>query len=372
VGVLIYQLQVKCLNMDGYKLGDISSFLNASSTVDQKPANDLFAAPAVVAVEEVYAPKPDSVPAKGKRPKKSKTIEAEPEEPKFPQLSPEQQLEVNKRTLFVGNLPVGLKRKQLRKLFADFGKIESLRFRSVAISDLKLGRKVCLKTNKINENATSKNAYIVFEHEECLDKALTKNGSVVNDLNIRVDKVVKSKKEVKEDTKNSIFLGNIPFAATDEDIRAALVQCGEIEYVRLLRDAKTNIGKGIGYVKFVDSAGVMFAMKIKDNVEVNGRKLRIQRCKSKLTLENTQKAKEMKAKKNEESQNSFRGRKSKSSDKEVFVGKSVKSRSKKFDPNRRPKPKTQKPMTKQKFDKKVNKTSKKGGVVATKGKKDKQ
>ncbi|XP_063689780.1 RNA-binding protein 34-like [Bolinopsis microptera] len=309
--------------MDGYKIGDISSFLNASSTVDQKPANDLFAAaaPAVVAVEEVYAPKPDSVP--GKRPKKNKSIEAEPEEPKFPQLSPEEQLEVNKRTLFVGNLPVGLKRKQLRKLFADFGKIQSLRFRSVAISDLKLGRKVCLKTNKINENATSKNAYIVFEHEECLDKALAKNGSVVNDLNIRVDKVVKSKKEVKEDTKNSIFLGNIPFAATDEDIRAALAQCGDIEYVRLLRDAKTNIGKGIGYVKFVDSAGVMFAMKIKDNVEVNGRKLRIQRCKSKLTLENTQKAKELKSKKNEESQNSFRGRKSKSSDKEVFAGKSL-------------------------------------------------
>ena len=348
--------------MDGYKVGDISSLLNANSSVDQKPTNDLFATnvPAAVAIEEVYV-KPDPLPAKGKRPKKTKIIEQEPEESKFPKLSPEEQLLIDKRTLFIGNLPVGLKRKQLRKLFADFGKIQTLRFRSVAISDLKLGRKVCLKTNKINENATSKNAYIVFEHEECLDKALSKNGSLVNEHYIRVDKVVKSKQEIKEDSKNSIFLGNVPFSATEEDIRTALLQCGDIEYVRLLRDAKTNVGKGFGYVKFVDSSGVMFAMKIKDNVEVNGRKLRIQRCKSKITLENTKKAKEVRTKQKEETQKkSFRGRKSKSSDKDMFAGKKTKSRNKKFDPDRRPKGKKQKTMSKQKFDKKVNKTSKKG------------
>lgn len=357
--------------MDEYKVGDISSFLNASSTDSLKSSNELFSSiQPTIAVEEVYA-KPVSIPVsvKGKRPKKTKIVEDEPEEPKFPKLSPDEQLEIDKRTLFIGNLPVGLKRKQLRKLFQDYGKIASLRFRSVAISDLKLGRKICLKTNKINENALNKNAYIVFEHEECLDKALSKNGSMVNDRCIRVDKVVKSRQQVKDDSKNSIFIGNIPFAATEEEVRAALVQCGEIEYVRLLRDAKTNIGKGFGYVKFVDSSGVMFAMKIKDNVEVNGRKLRIQRCKSKITLENTKKAKELKAKKKEEAQASFRGRKSKSSDKSAFQSKKPRSHNKKVDLDKRPK--KNKVMTKHKFDKKVNKASKKGGPASRKGRQEK-
>ena len=360
--------------MDEYKVGDISSLLN-SSTSEQKATNDLFSGNTqpVVSVEEVYV-KPLVEPVKGKRPKKSKPVEPEPEpeQSKFPTLSPEEKLEIDKRTLFIGNLPLGYKRKQLRKLFADFGKIQSLRFRSVAISDLKLGRKVCLKTNKVNENATCKNAYIVFDHEECLEKALSKNGVLVNDHHIRVDKIVKSKQQIKDDSKNSIFIGNIPFAATEENIRSALEQCGDIEYVRLLRDAKTNIGKGFGYVKFVDSSGVMFAMKIKDTVEVNGRKLRIQRCKSKVTLENTKKAKELRAKQKDEAKNNFRGRKSKSSDKDIFSGKVTKSKNKKFDSDKRPsKRNKQKTMSKQKFDKKVNKASKKGGVVK-KGKKEKQ
>lgn len=307
--------------MESYKVGDISSFLNADSTADSKPTNDLFSSStqAKVTVEDVYV-KAQPKAAKGKRPKKTKIIETEPAESAFPKLSPEEQLQIDKRTLFVGNLPVGLKRKQLRKLFDEFGKIQSLRFRSVAISDLKLGRKVCLKTNKINENATSKNGYILFEQEECLDKALSKNGSLVNDHYIRVDKVVKSKQEVKKDSQNSIFLGNIPFSATEEEIRIVLLQCGDIEYVRLLRDAKTNIGKGFGYVKFADSSGVMFAMKMKDNIEVGGRKLRVQRCKSKITLENTKKSKELKAKqKKEKESNNFRGRKSKSRDRKSVV-----------------------------------------------------
>ncbi|KAL5248228.1 hypothetical protein ACHWQZ_G017420 [Mnemiopsis leidyi] len=360
--------------MDGYKVGDISSLLN-SSTSEQKATNDLFSKETkpALSVEEVYV-KPFVKPAKGKRPKKNKPIEPEPEPEasKFPSLSPEEKLEIDKRTLFVGNLPLGYKRKQLRKLFAGFGKIQSLRFRSVAIADLKLGRKVCLKTNKVNENATCKNAYIVFDHEGCLEEALSKNGILVNDHHIRVDRIVKSKQQIKDDSKNSIFIGNIPFAASEEDIRLALEQCGEIEYVRLLRDSKTNIGKGFGYVKFADSSGVMFAMKIKDTVEVNGRKLRIQRCKSKVTLENTKKAKELKTKQKDEANKSFRGRKSKSSDKDIFSGKVNKSKNKKFDSNKRPsKRNKQKTMSKQRFDKKVNKASKKGGIV-NKGKKEKQ
>ena len=100
--------------MDGYKFGDISNLLNSASTPETTSA-DLFSNNKAVPVEEVYV-KP--VPVSNKRSKKTKSIEPEVEteqESKFKKLSPEQQLEINKRTLFVGNLPVGLKRKQLRK-----------------------------------------------------------------------------------------------------------------------------------------------------------------------------------------------------------------------------------------------------------------
>lgn len=347
--------------MDSYTLGDISSFLNSSPSTEIK--NDLFSVPVITpeAVKEIYS-KPAPKPAGVKKSKRSKTVDSDSDTgtkgtkaPKtdFKELSQEEQDQIESKTLFVGNLPIGLKRKQLSKLFCDFGKITSLRFRSVAVTDLKLGKKVCLKANKINENATSKNAYIIYDNEESVNKALIKNNEKVNDFHIRVDKVTKSKKDIDNDCNNSIFIGNIPFTAQEEAIRAALLPCGEIEYVRLIRDKATNIGKGIGYVKFVDSAGVLFAMKMKDTIEIEGRKLRIDNCKSKVKLDAALNKKEKHDKKQ-----AYRGRKAKATDKKMFEHKA-----KKGPKGAKPvHPKKKKGLTTHKMDKKMSKdpTKKKG------------
>lgn len=349
--------------MDSYTLGDISSFLNSNSSTDVK--NDLFSTPEITqeTVQEIYS-KPVPKPVREKKSKRTKTSDPDADTEKslpseHKELSQEEKDQIDKRTLFVGNLPIGLKRKQLNKLFCDFGKITNLRFRSVAVSDLKLGKKVCMKANKINENATTKNAYIIYDNEESVTKALIKNNEKIDELHIRVDKVAKTKKDIDNDCNNSIFIGNIPFNAQEEAIRAALVSCGEIEYVRLVRDKATNIGKGIGYVKFVDSAGVLFAMKMKDNIEIEGRKLRIDKCKSKPKLDAALDKKEKNNKKQ-----AYRGRKSKATDKKMFETKQKKG------------PKAAKPsgskkkkgMTTHKLDKKMNKdaTKKKGKMSKSK------
>jgi len=345
--------------MDSYTLGDISSFLNSTTATDAK--NDLFSVPAITAeaVKEIYS-KPAPKPAGEKKSKRSKTADPDSDEEKtlpseLKEISQEEKDLIDKRTVFVGNLPIGLKRKQLSKLFCDFGKITSLRFRSVAVSDLKLGKKVCLKANKVNENATTKNAYIIFDNEESVNKALVKNNENVIDFHIRVDKVTKTKKDIDNDCNNSIFIGNIPFTAQEEAIRAALLPCGAIEYVRLIRDKATNIGKGIGYVKFVDSAGVLFAMKMKDTIEIEGRKLRIDNCKSKTKLDAALNKKEKHDKKQ-----AYRGRKSKATDKKMFETK-VKKGQKGAKPARS---KGSKGLTSHKMDKKMSKdaTKKKGRV----------
>ena len=47
-----------------------------------------------------------------------------------------------------------------------------------------------------------------------------------------------------------MFVGNLPFDVQDEDIYTHFARCGEVEFVRIIRDKKTNIGKGFGYVQF--------------------------------------------------------------------------------------------------------------------------
>ena len=45
------------------------------------------------------------------------------------------------------------------------------------------------------------------------------------------------------DLKRSVFLGNLPFNVQEEALRQQLSRCGEIENVRLVRDAATQHGK---------------------------------------------------------------------------------------------------------------------------------
>jgi len=52
------------------------------------------------------------------------------------------------------------------------------------------------------------------------------------------------------DHKRSVFVGNLPFDVQDEDLYTHFARCGEIEFVRAVRDKKTNVGKGFGYVQF--------------------------------------------------------------------------------------------------------------------------
>lgn len=62
-------------------------------------------------------------------------------------LTPAQRLAKLQRTVFVGNLPVSSTSKQLKKLFGAYGKVESVRLRSVPVKlDVKMTRKLAIAT----------------------------------------------------------------------------------------------------------------------------------------------------------------------------------------------------------------------------------
>ena len=82
------------------------------------------------------------------------------------------------------------------------------------------------------------------------------NGSMWEGKHLRVDSV--GNPGVR-DHKRCVFVGNLPFDVQDEDVWNTFERCGEIEFVRIVRDKKTNIGKGFGYVQFeVPSSMPMF------------------------------------------------------------------------------------------------------------------
>ncbi|CEP19112.1 hypothetical protein [Parasitella parasitica] len=194
-------------------------------------------------------------------------------------LTAEELAEKELRTIFVGNLPVECIEKegykQLEAKFKNYGKIESIRFRSVAFSE-PMDRKSAFIARKLHSSRDVLNAYIVYSKKEEADKACKVNGVVFMDKHLRVDGASNDK---QHDRKRSVFLGGLPFDTEEEELWEFFKDCGDIESVRAVRDAKTNVGKGFGYVQFLDRNSVDVALALTDKKFRNKTKIRIQRCK---------------------------------------------------------------------------------------------
>ncbi|KAF1875361.1 hypothetical protein Lal_00007977 [Lupinus albus] len=164
------------------------------------------------------------------------------------------------RTVFVGNLPLKVKKKTLLNEFKKFGEVESVRIRSVPIQDTKKPRKGAILAKKIKDDGDNVHAYIVFKTEESAQASLSHNMAVVEGNHIRVDRACPPRKKQKGesallyDNKRTVFVGNLPCDVKDEELYQLF--CGKsdlesnVEAVRVIRDSHLNVGKGIAYVLF--------------------------------------------------------------------------------------------------------------------------
>ncbi|XP_041640192.1 RNA-binding protein 34 [Cheilinus undulatus] len=180
----------------------------------------------------------------------------------------------SKRTVFVGNLPIGCTKKTLQTLFREKGAIESIRFRSVVREDPSMSRKVAVIKRKVHPKKQSMNAYVVFKDEEGVMKALERNGmEIQKDFHIRVDRVADNS---SHDHKRSVFVGNLSFEINESAFRRHFEECGSVEAVRLVRDPTSGLGKGFGYVLFESADSVQLALEL-DGSKLEGRSIRVKR-----------------------------------------------------------------------------------------------
>ena len=71
-----------------------------------------------------------------------------------------------------------------------------------------------------------------------------------------------------------IYVGNLPFSATEDDIRQLFGQHGEVNSVALIMDRETGRPRGFGFIEMDDSAATA-AISALDGHEMDGRNLRV-------------------------------------------------------------------------------------------------
>ena len=71
-----------------------------------------------------------------------------------------------------------------------------------------------------------------------------------------------------------LYVGNLPFSATEEDIAAKFASCGTVESAKLITDRDTGRPRGFGFVEMAnaDAARAIQALNGKD---MNGRALKV-------------------------------------------------------------------------------------------------
>ena len=72
-----------------------------------------------------------------------------------------------------------------------------------------------------------------------------------------------------------IYVGNLAYATTDEGLKSAFAQFGEVTAARVVTDRMTNRSKGFGFVTMPDAAQAQAAIDAMNGKELDGRTVRV-------------------------------------------------------------------------------------------------
>lgn len=72
-----------------------------------------------------------------------------------------------------------------------------------------------------------------------------------------------------------LYVGNLPFSATDAEVEALFAQHGAVASVALINDRETGRPRGFGFVEMSEDADADKAMAALDGFEMGGRPLRV-------------------------------------------------------------------------------------------------
>ncbi len=75
-------------------------------------------------------------------------------------------------------------------------------------------------------------------------------------------------------SQNKLFIGNLSFRATENELNDAFVQFGELEEVKIILDRETGRSRGFAFVTYIDDSSAQDALKL-DGTNVGGRDIRV-------------------------------------------------------------------------------------------------
>lgn len=74
---------------------------------------------------------------------------------------------------------------------------------------------------------------------------------------------------------NKLYVGGIPYRTTEDELKAAFSEAGEVTSVSIISDRMTGRSRGFGFVEMADEAQAQAAIDRWDGKEMDGRMLSV-------------------------------------------------------------------------------------------------
>eukprot|EP00966_Prymnesium_polylepis_P079765 1848369-Prymnesium_polylepis.1 len=76
-------------------------------------------------------------------------------------------------------------------------------------------------------------------------------------------------------SQNAIFVGNLAYEVTEEELAAAFSNCGRVLQVHIMKDRSTGRSKGVGTLTFEYPTSATAAVQSMDGADLKGRSMRL-------------------------------------------------------------------------------------------------
>ena len=73
----------------------------------------------------------------------------------------------------------------------------------------------------------------------------------------------------------NIYVGNLAYSVTEDQLREAFAQFGEVSSAKVISDRETGQSKGFGFVEMPDDSAAQSAIDALNETALNGRNIRV-------------------------------------------------------------------------------------------------
>ena len=76
-----------------------------------------------------------------------------------------------------------------------------------------------------------------------------------------------------------LYVGNLPFSATEQTLSDTFAQCGTVDTVKIITDRDTGRSKGFGFVEMATDAEAQEAINLLNGQDLEGRAMTVNEAK---------------------------------------------------------------------------------------------